>query len=306
MWRYISLKYEDRFGRITKTLYLSNEIEGEKMDINERKIEFIDIPRLFDIRIVKGIDINHNFKTHFHRTYNLGIITKGKVQVKVNNQAYVIDQSELFLINPNTPHAFELYENGKFSYYVICLKVTMIENFIGDYDNNFLQFDRVKISDDQLCRKVKNVFEIILDESRLIIEKEDFLIKLLEEVLKLECTLIERDEIIKDDKIYLVKKVKEYINNNWRQDLTLDNLSKVANMSKFHFSRVFKKVIGLSPYDYFLQLKIKKVQILLEKSSNITDIAYETGFYDQSHLNKYFNKFVGISPSEYIEYYKKI
>ncbi|MBF8984895.1 AraC family transcriptional regulator, partial [Lutibacter sp. B2] len=225
------------------------------MDIKERKIEFIDIPRLFDIRIVKGIDISHNFKTHLHRTYNIGIITKGKVQLKVNNQAYVIGQGELFLINPNTPHEFEIYENSKYSYCVICLKSAIIENFIKDYNNNFLQFGKVKISDDQLCRKVKNVFEIILDESRLIIEKEDFLIKLLEEVLKLECTLIEINEIIKDDKIYLVKKVKEYINNNWRQDLSLDNLSKVANMSKFHFLRVFKKVIGLSPYDYFLQLK---------------------------------------------------
>ena len=252
---------------------------------------------------------SHNFKTHFHRTYNIGIITKGKVQLKVNGQEYIVNQGEVFLINSNTPHEFKIYESYKYSYCVMCLKTEIIQKYVKDYYNehsNLLKFGKVKISNNHLYQKIKMIFNKILDESRLIIEKEDCLIKLLDEVIKIDGTLNEMNETIKDDKIDLVEKVREYINNNWNQDLTLEDLLKVANMSKFYFSRVFKKVIGLSPYDYFLQFKIKKVQNLLEQNSNITEIAYETGFYDQSHLNKYFNKFVGISPGQYIEYYKKI
>lgn len=276
------------------------------MNSKQRKIEFTDITELFAIRIVKGVDIGHNFKTHVHRTYNIGIITKGTVQLKVNSQEYVISQGELFLINPNTPHEFKIHQNNKYSHWVLCLNTELIETFVQDYNHHFLQFDTVKIPDCQLYEEVKNLFEIILDESRLFIEKEDFLIRVLDKLLKTKGKLMETSDIIDDDKLYLVEKVRQYINTHWRQDLTLDDLSKVANMSKFYFSRVFKKVIGLSPYDYLLQLKIKEVQNLLEESSNIAEIAYKTGFYDQSHLNKYFNKFVGISPGEYIEYYKKI
>lgn len=269
------------------------------MSINAGKIEFINIPELFDMKVVKGIDVSHNFKKHLHKTYNIGIITNGKVKLKVNNTEYVIHQDEVFLINPNNPHELRAYDNITYSHSVLCLNDE-------DFYNNSLQFSEVKISERHLCEEVKNSFDIILNQSKSLFEKENYITLLIDKILMEENKSIKRNYNIRDDNIYLIEKVKEYINDNWKEDISLNDLSKAVNMSKFHLSRVFKKVVGLSPYDYYLQLKIKKVQNLLECNHNIAEIVYETGFYDQSHLNKYFKKFVGISPYEYVKNYKKI
>ena len=69
----------------------------------------------------------------------------------------------------------------------------------------------------------------------------------------------------------------------------------------FHFARLFKKSLGLSPHKYVLQNRIERAKKLITVSGDLSlsDIALQAGFYDQTHFGKAFKKYMGVSPKAF-------
>lgn len=94
--------------------------------------------------------------------------------------------------------------------------------------------------------------------------------------------------------------VCEYIDKNYAQRITIEDMHLVAHMSKYYFIRVFKKYVGLPPYEYLQTIRVNKAKHLLLFSSNsISDIATLTGFTDTNGFIKAFKEKVGETPLQY-------
>lgn len=98
-----------------------------------------------------------------------------------------------------------------------------------------------------------------------------------------------------------IAKSKEYINDNLKKKLSIDEICQYINLSKFYFSRIFKDEVGVTPYRYILDCKVEAVKNDLSKGIDINTIVSRYEFYDLSHLNKNFIKVYGITPLEYQE-----
>ena len=98
-----------------------------------------------------------------------------------------------------------------------------------------------------------------------------------------------------------LKTIIEYIHAYLDSELSLVELALQLNLSTFHFARLFKKSLGVSPYKYVLRSRIDRAKRLIAVDSNISlsDIALQTGFYDQTHLGKAFKQYVGMSPKAF-------
>ena len=70
-------------------------------------------------------------------------------------------------------------------------------------------------------------------------------------------------------------------------------------MSASHFQRQFKQYFGISPIRYLQSLRVDRAKGLIKQNLSMTKVAYQTGFYDQSHFNKYFKLLTGMGPSQY-------
>lgn len=92
---------------------------------------------------------------------------------------------------------------------------------------------------------------------------------------------------------------KDYIHAHYSQDLTLADLSSVANISVFHFSRIFREVTGHSPYNYLLEVRILQACRLLMEGRSVTATAFDTGFNSIANFSSRFKKIIGVSPSMY-------
>lgn len=93
--------------------------------------------------------------------------------------------------------------------------------------------------------------------------------------------------------------VTEYIHAHLDRDLKLIELSTIAQLSQYHFLRLFKQQMGITPHQYILQRRIEKAKHLLKHSElSIADIAVRTGFCDQSHLTRCFKRIVGVTPKQ--------
>ncbi|KAF3884562.1 MULTISPECIES: helix-turn-helix domain-containing protein [Nostocales] len=94
--------------------------------------------------------------------------------------------------------------------------------------------------------------------------------------------------------------VLEYINEHLNQDIKLADLAQLLGMSQFHFSHLFKRSLGIAPYQYLLQQRIERAKQLLKQTDQlIVDIALECGFNSHSHLSKQFRQLTGITPRTY-------
>jgi AraC family transcriptional regulator len=99
-----------------------------------------------------------------------------------------------------------------------------------------------------------------------------------------------------------LRRALEYIEEHVHDEITLAQLAEVAgNLSRYHFARLFKQSTGHSPYQYFIQRRIKQAQTMLRsrKSAGLAEIAFECGFRDQSTFSRMFRQITGCTPSNY-------
>lgn len=97
-----------------------------------------------------------------------------------------------------------------------------------------------------------------------------------------------------------LQQILDYIDAHLEQEIKLANLAQLLDMSQFHFSRLFKQSLGISPYQYLLQQRVERAKQLLKTTDRlITDIALTCGFSSHSHLSKQFKQLTGMTPRAY-------
>ncbi len=94
-----------------------------------------------------------------------------------------------------------------------------------------------------------------------------------------------------------LQQVTEYINAHLHQNIKLIELAAIAQMSPYHFLRLFKQSMRVTPHQYILQHRLEKAKCLLQYSElSIAEVAVRVGFCDQSHLTRYFKRIFGVTP----------
>lgn len=98
-----------------------------------------------------------------------------------------------------------------------------------------------------------------------------------------------------------INRVFDFIESNLDKHTTLEELADVANFSKFHFNRIFHSIVGETPFQFILRLRLEKAAsfILTNSGESISDIAFRCGFSDVSIFSRNFKKYFGTSPSQY-------
>lgn len=105
---------------------------------------------------------------------------------------------------------------------------------------------------------------------------------------------------ISSENIRRIRIAMEYIDQHITENLTLRNLSAVANMSVSYFSQLFKNLNGFSAWDYIISQRIDLAQrLLMSSNESVNNIALQSGFNNTTNFYKAFKKITGISPSTY-------
>jgi AraC-like DNA-binding protein len=97
-----------------------------------------------------------------------------------------------------------------------------------------------------------------------------------------------------------LKRVRDYIEAHLDDRLTLTDLAGVACLSLNHFSRSFKRAVGVGPRRYVMQRRLEQAKALMRRTNQpIAEIAQRVGFADQSHLTSTFRRETGVTPGRY-------
>lgn len=96
-----------------------------------------------------------------------------------------------------------------------------------------------------------------------------------------------------------VKRLKQMILESPENAFSIEDMAHHIGISPYHMIRRFKAACGLTPHQFQIQCRVRKAQKLLEQGESVTEVAYATGFCDQSHFDRCFQKIVRLTPREY-------
>ncbi len=246
---------------------------------------------------------------HFHPEIELVYVNKGKGKRHVGNHISYFNNSQLVLIGSNLPHIGymdRMTTNGS---------ETLIQfkpDFLGEH---FFKIPEMQAINNLFERAKKGIrFNIEIKqrigskiEQLVHVEGAQRIVSFLEILNDLattdDYTLLNADgfafEALPQDS-NKIEKIYKYINNHFKDHISLDEVADLVSMTVPAFCRYFKKSTGKTFTKLVNEYRVvHATKLLTESDHSITDVCFECGFNNFSHFNKLFKEFTGKSASKY-------
>lgn len=102
--------------------------------------------------------------------------------------------------------------------------------------------------------------------------------------------------------VSIIEKAKSYIRDNYKKDISLDEVSREVDISPYYFSKLFKQETGGNFIEYLTEVRLRNARELLKDSGlSIKEICAESGYSDPNYFSRIFKKYEGVTPSEFRE-----
>ncbi|QKF67720.1 transcriptional regulator, AraC family [Arcobacter venerupis] len=252
------------------------------------KSDIFKNPKLNFLELRYVQDIPECTKMHIHEELTITAIKKGSLNLIFNDTTFELITNEIAIINSDIPHCATTNEISKDGY-VLYLKKEYLKNINLNF-NSFYEIIKQK----NIYKSFIKLCDCLLDKKVSLIEKEEIFYSFC-----LTFFSFEQKQTNEQTESILATNIKKYLDENYLEEFILDDLAKSFDLSVVHLIRVFKKEFGLPIHSYILNKKVHFAKELLSSNMPIIEVAQNSGFFDQSHLNRSFKRIFQITPKEY-------
>ncbi|MDD4311243.1 MAG: AraC family transcriptional regulator [Eubacteriales bacterium] len=238
------------------------------------------------------------FPNHFHEHYVIGFIERGRRTLTVRGQCLLTAPGDLLLFNPGENHACEAYHNQPLDYRCINIDPDVMAKAAREIFGSQAQpaFTQAVVFHSDLIGDLRELHAMIL-RAEGGVQKEERFFFLLEQILRDYAAAGELEEVT--ELRAEVRAVCDYLTAHASEQISLDALSDIAGLSKYHLLRAFTRETGITPYRYLETIRIDHAKTLLRQGVSPAEVALSAGFSDQSHFTNAFKRFIGLTPGLY-------
>lgn len=271
---------------------------------------------------VQGVD-TYTFQFHSHHEYEIYFFCGGDCKYLISNRIYDLEPGDIILLDGKTlhkpnPKIERTYTRSMLHFSPTWLaelvSVLGIPNLLDPFKklNNCLIRTGYNESGQFVDNKMKKIagLQAQLHEE---MQRTGTVNKLLEVELKLELVQLllkiyqmSQQELAhvsskKTEKEVHAEAIASWINDHYREKISLDRISTELNLSKYYTSHVFKEVTGFTVMEYVMGCRLHQVKYLLEMEPDLTlaQISNSTGFESVAHFSRFFKEKTGKTPSQY-------
>lgn len=234
---------------------------------------------------------NFCYPPHLHQCFEIIIVLSGEMSVTIDTTVYTLKQNDSVLIFPNQIHSLK----SEISEHMLCIfSPKIIQAFTTKNTSKVPANSKFKLKPEtvELIKNLENTSDKLLTKGVLYIMSAEFDEN--REYKTLEST--EHD---------LISKIFQFIEQNYSDDCTLEDLEKETGYCYSYLSRCFKKAVGISYSNFVNIYRLNKACYLLENTNkSIIECATDSGFASIRNFNRKFKEQFSITPTEYKNNYK--
>ncbi|WP_141503159.1 AraC family transcriptional regulator [Paenibacillus luteus] len=253
---------------------------------------------------------------HWHEEIELIHIRAGQAVFSVNHSEISVQAGDCLIINSGEPHSGYSDVEAGCSYTAIVFKLSWLsalhpdlcqEQYLNPLLRGELLFPPLLSRQRAQDRPVINKIEDLLTEYhnghdgfQLGVKGQLYMLLAALYPQLIPKQLYERSNSLNAHKWKNMLQVLEYIDENYKSPLTLDNLATIGSISPSHLCRLFKELTGMRPLEYINLLRVNSAALMIQSGScSMLEAALENGFQHLSYFSKQFRKYKGISPSRF-------
>lgn len=240
------------------------------------------------------------FPNHFHDYYVIGFVESGTRLMSCKNKEYTITKGNILIFNPNDSHGCIQSDGEVFDYRGINISKDTMQSLTEEITGK-TEFTENVIIHIESRNYLSSLHKMIMNGS-MEFEKEEMLFTLISLLIEQYAQPFSQSLPICSEEVC---KACDFMEKNYYNHITLNDLCLCSNLSKSTLLRAFTKAKGVTPYRYLQTIRINKAKELLEQGDTPVAVAMKTGFSDQSHFTNAFNMFIGLSPAVYQQIFKE-
>lgn len=246
---------------------------------------------------------------HWHEGVEVVYLIDGTADVGLNGDIYSLEPRDILIIGGGDIHYY-LTDATTGRLLIFQFKLSLFESFLSIFNNkkilNPLQrpnnLEGVitihRLLEDQIL-SMKDEYEKKLKGYKMALKARiyDFIVVIVREIPMIEYSTSERtNQLISIERL---DRVYEYVEQNYKKDISIQEIAAIANYSTFYFTRYFKNATGMTFGRFMNSFRVKMAEMyLMEEDITVTDIAYKCGFNSIKTFNRVFKSIKGCTPTD--------
>lgn len=245
------------------------------------------------------------YRYNWHKEIELMVVLKGKAEVSVTGQVYLLQEDDFILIPPNVGHASLATEPDSIGM-VVHLHPKFLSRWFSDigqivfqgstfgYDRHGKEYVRIRyILAVMMETGLKTEFQ-----AQMVLES--YLIVLWTRLIQLFPPQKQEASAFTETNQKDIEKITTYIDSHYKEELGLSEISRIFQYNSSYFSRFLKSQLGIGYYEYLTRVRLRHATLdLCDKEKSILDVSEMNGFSNLKAFNAAFRKNFGKTPSEY-------
>lgn len=245
------------------------------------------------------------FEPHSHPAYTVTALFSGRMAVTIGASDFDVEAGQITLTNINQTHAGR---SDGVEFLSIHINPLLVGEFISEVGltraTPEIVFQENVVTDEALHQAARAITaemagEMVGRRAMLDALVRQLVIHLLRSHLSVRRSgQIELSRAGPVDR--RLRRAVEFMHVNFERELALEEIASAAYLSEYHFARLFKRIMGVTPHGYLANLRIERARRLLaETSLSVSEIALTVGYQSQSHFTKIFKAITGLTPRAY-------
>ncbi|MEA5466639.1 AraC family transcriptional regulator [Leptothoe sp. PORK10 BA2] len=244
---------------------------------------------------------HHRFGKHFHEAYTIGFNESGQGCSQHRGKTHFLSPGSFNLINPGVIHTGQVASPVGWSFRNLYIDFSQIEKILTQLDGTgpgIPYFKAPILKEPSLKPIFYGLFDCLKTPTSQL-QQQSLLLGLLSKLFQLNA---ENSFSIRaaQPESTAVALVRTYLEAHYTDNVSLNELAQLVNLSPYYLIRCFRQQVGCAPHQYQRHWQLVQVKQALQTSRQaLSEIATDHGFYDQSHLNRAFKQTYGVTPGQY-------
>jgi AraC-like DNA-binding protein len=264
-------------------------------------VEWSQYRRLADlpVEVMHAHFVWHVYDRHSHDAYLFGVTEQGVQAFRCRGSTRASAAGMIMAFNPDDPHDGHAAARDGFTYAMLHLGTDLVADVLADARGRragLPLFTEPVVDGGPLAGRLRALNALLLDGATRL-EAQEL-------VMGAVLAMVERyaNQPVAAPTPWASgapSRVRDLLHDCFADDLGADDLARAVGLSRFQLYRQFRERYGVPPSAYLRQVRLREARRRLAAGAAIAEVAFATGFADQSHLTRWFRRTYGITPRVY-------